>query len=72
MSNNLPYCLFNNKISFYSRKFAKKHARRITGKLGKKFRVYLCEVCKYFHLTTTSNGQPWRSKINYGKGHPSI
>lgn len=40
------------KRSFNTRSYARGWAKEHSNQFGKKFRVYLCEKCNYFHLAT--------------------
>lgn len=43
-----------NKIPYVSRQEAKHQAKRVTQKTGIRSKVYVCQVCGYFHTTSLS------------------
>ena len=43
-----------DKTNYYDRITAEKEANRISKRTGKTFRVYRCEQCLNYHLTTVS------------------
>jgi ribosomal protein L32 len=58
-----------NKICFDTKKAAKKRARRRSGNVGIKLRVYKCNECGFWHLTSTNNSSPFRSNKNEKRGN---
>lgn len=50
--DRLAYLMCGSKTKFYTSRAAKEQANNVTAKRGTRLRVYACDMCGGFHMTS--------------------